>query len=331
MAWGQLPWGTMSPANSLDYGKAYQSALSLNQANYQNVLSGYQSVLANQAAANNQIDSLYGGLEEGVLNAYGQAEQGQRTNLEKAATQGTADVQQSAISRGLTNTTVQDALVKGVTEQKNNAANDLAAKMAGLRGGAIGDLRSRRIAGRQRANDQYGEQANRMLGFLQSINSPYPDAQKYMDLARQYGANAAGQGGMGGGMQQPRRPQGGGFVGNNGIVNPGGGGGAGGGVAPMRPLEQMWEGGGGGDWGETPGIGGPMDPCAYGQCEGSSSSFVPGSAIPPSMYGPGNGYGMGSASAAPGYGGGSSFGGFGLGGGASPYDYQFDEASGGYY
>jgi hypothetical protein len=154
-----------------NYANAYNSALAMNQANYQNILGGYQQTAANQSSAQDAIGRGYGdvynslvGGQQGALNSYWNVNNNLQNDtrattagygnlsgsvlagingLGSAQAQAIADQYtnlsgqqaQGLISRGLGNTTVQNSIQRGIGLDEAKAQNDLANQIAATRAG----------------------------------------------------------------------------------------------------------------------------------------------------------------------------------------------------
>lgn len=207
---GNLNFGS-TPSN---YGQAYANALSLNQQNYANILQGYQN------------------LGQSVLGDIQGIGASQSTAIEQQYKAEIGSQDQKLISRGLGNSTVTSAVERGLLKDKTNAdvslANQLAAQTAGYRSN-IGMAQ---------------------LGFMNSVNSPYPNIDAYNRLDQQRGMVAEARrnrnslgygamGGYGGGTAMAMAPRSSG-IGGIGYSSGAGGGGSGGGSygysAPYRPT-----------------------------------------------------------------------------------------------
>lgn len=298
-----MPGSTYLPFAGLlgsgtNYGKDYASALAINAANYGNAVSGYNDLLARQQSSNDAISSGYANRAANAMQLLAGLEQGQRQDLETGATRATAQNAQDLIGRGLSNTTVQNTLARGVEADKNRAVNNLVGQMAGLKSSTYAALEGDRLRALDANNDAYNRLAMQRLAMQERVSAPYPDAGKYAALAQQAGANRMAGAGMQGGGGMPRQMPGAGGVQNNGGVlrNPwaGGGGRVGaGGPAAGDIFNQFGGGVGGGGFagplavgGLPPGIasnGFPMQSdCPNGDCGGSWGS---GGVGDPSQWG----------------------------------------------
>lgn len=167
-----------------DYAGAYANALSLNQQNYANIMSGYQ------------------GLTSSVLGNLKGIDASQRQAITDSYAQQSGAASQSMISRGLGNSTVQDSVQRGLSFDRTKADIALTNQTQQLYAGYQANLGSQQ------------------LGFMNSVSAPYPDVNAYNRYGMMQGANRVGlgQNRMGG------MPYGGGFGGGGGGVRSGGGG-----------------------------------------------------------------------------------------------------------
>ena len=288
---GYLPFaGLLGSGKS--YDKDYGSALALNAANYNNIYGGFQDLLAAQQTGNQAIESGYTERRNNAMQLLAGLEQGQREDIQAGATRATSQNSQDLIGRGLSNSTVQSTLARGVEADKNRAVNNLVGQMAGTKANIYSALEGDRLNAMNANRDALNRIAQQRLGFQERVSAPYPDAGKYAALAQQAGANrmaGAGMGPQGGGL--PRQMPGGGGMQGGGGIGPeiarqqglgrmGGGpaqwrdppAGIGAGVAPgMGGIPQpmppgIAQGGMDGGYGAILGGIGSFDPCKYGGC-----------------------------------------------------------------
>lgn len=236
-----------SPQQAFDslgasYASAYKNALAMNQANYSNVLKGYQDTMAGQTSAQDAISRGYTDLTNNVLGVIQGVGQSQQQAINDQYAQATGQLSQNLVSRGLNNTTVAPNLQRGVEFDRAKASNDLAGTIAQLRGSYMSQLGQAGLGFDERAYLQNAGLAQNQLGWMNSVNAPYPNAGLYSQLAMQYGqvgqANqdraqaaqqfAALQQAARPGSQMQALPQMGGAV---------GGGGSSGGMMAMSPVQ----------------------------------------------------------------------------------------------
>jgi hypothetical protein len=272
---GALPWGAgggnaLSGDPAQAYQAAYNDALAMNRQNYGNIMRGYQKT-------SRQLRKGQKGLM-GELAGIGASRQ-QEIGDQYAAMQGTQS--QELINRGLGNTTVQQAVMRGLTLDEAKAQTDLANKLA-----------AQRAQYRDRFNQQRMALASEQLGFMNSLQAAYPDAGLYASLMEK---------------QAPQMGPTSGLFGGGGSISSGGfrGSGAYWGLPSAGGAFDYGGGGGGGarstniDWGGLPtkqsvygdgyGVGG------YGDYSGDVKtpyygSGIFGADIPSAGYG-GNPYG----------------------------------------
>ncbi len=189
---GGLNFGSVpSPT---DYMGAYRNALSLNQQNYGNILSGYQQTAGRQQTAQQAIEGGYGNLYntvQGTIQGIG-ASQAQAIRDAYAQQSGTSA--QQLINSGLGNTTVQQSVQRGNLLDEQKAQIGLANQMAQLQAGYQSNLGLAGLNYANQANMQNTALSGQQLNWMNSVNSPYPNAAAYNQLALQQGyANKANQ------------------------------------------------------------------------------------------------------------------------------------------
>lgn len=196
---GNLPFASMGAAANMDfsgnpaalsasYANAYNAALGLNSANYQNILAGYQQTAGNLNAATQQIVGGYNDLQTGVLNDLSNAgaTQRQAINDNYAREQGAA--MQQLINRGLGNTTIQQGVQRGLIFDREKANVSLAEQIANLKASYRSNLGLAGLSYQNQAAMQNAAQANQQLQWMNSVQAPYPDASAYSRLAEMWGA-----------------------------------------------------------------------------------------------------------------------------------------------
>ena len=253
----------------------------MNAANYANVYSGFNDLLARQQSGEQAMNAGYTDRRNNAMQLLAGLEQGQRQDIEAGATQQVSTNTQNLIGQGLNNTTVKQTLARGVEADKNRAVNNLVGQMAGTKANIYSALEGDRLSYMQSSRNAYNQLARERLAMQERVNSPYPDAAKHAALAQQRGANAmggAGMGGGGGGMGGGRRMGGGGPQ----QPQPGQMGNAFGGGPLWLPPGQRQGGGGGGFGG---GFGdGFVGPAAV---VGGGGGFGGGGQLPPGVWGGG--------------------------------------------
>lgn len=181
---------TGNPANlGSNYTSAYQNALAMNQQNYGNILAGFQQTMGAQNQAQNQIQAGYGRLQGDVLAGIQGIGASQGQAIKDAYAQQSGAQAQNLVARGLGNTTVANSVQRGLTLDKQKADIALANQIAGLTAGYQSNLGLAGLNFGNQANMQNTALANQQLGWMNSVNAPYPNASLYGQLATQYGAS----------------------------------------------------------------------------------------------------------------------------------------------
>ena len=296
---GNLPWGGGganqfmglggSASQSLaalgtGYANAYRDALAMNQANYGNILAGYQQTLGANADARNAIGSGYDQLLNDVLGGIGSLGQSRQRDINAQYTQQSGQQAQQLINRGLGNTTVQQSVQRGLQFDQARASNDLAEQIANQTASFRSSLGQAGLGYRERAVAANSADAMRQLDWMNSVNAQYPDAGQYAMLAQQFGAAQQ--------QEQDRRrmlaaaggngpPSGGGYVPSGGGMPPLRGGDPAGFNSNLTGFTPAVRGGYGLSGGmqgggyQPAGIGASAYNMASGAGEGMSSLFAP--------------------------------------------------------
>ncbi len=193
---GGLPFGSMGQNASMPtdlaslgthYASAYNSALAMNSSNYTNILAGYQQTLGQQTKAQDAIAGGYTDLYNNVLGQLGNQGQTQRNQINRDYASGLGRAGQQLIDRGLGNSTVQSSVNRGFEADRAMAGNALNEQVARQYADYASRLGTAGLDYRNQANMQNTGQSNRQLDWMNSVNSPYPDAGMYSQLAMQFG------------------------------------------------------------------------------------------------------------------------------------------------
>lgn len=171
-----------------NYANAYESALSMNQQNYGNILTGYQQTMANQNQAQQKIQGGYGQLDTDVQGLIAGTDQAQLQANQDQYAANMGNMNQSAISRGLGNTTVTDALARGINLDKSKADTNTRNQFAQLQAGYKSNIGLAGLDYANQANLQNTALSGQQLGWMNSVTAPYPSAGQYGQLASQFGA-----------------------------------------------------------------------------------------------------------------------------------------------
>lgn len=170
------------------YANAYNSALAMNQQNYGNILSGYQTTLGQNADARAGIGSGYDKLLSDVLGGIGSMGQSRQRDLNAQYTQQSGAAAQQLVNRGLGNSTVQQSVQRGIGFDQARASNDLAEQVAMQTANFRSSLGQAGLGYRERMIQQNSADAMRQLDWMNSVQAQYPDAGQYAQLAQQFGA-----------------------------------------------------------------------------------------------------------------------------------------------
>jgi len=214
--------------------KSFQDAQNAaNEANrqmYGNIMQGYGTLGGNLAQTNAGLAGLYGqrtndfgsamsnigqgygsmlGAALGNLDLLGRTE---ATDLNEAFSRNQADAQQSLMNRGLTNTTVTDAVNRGINLDKQRALTNLAQNVAGQTNqtlaqfgmpalqfgqqaaGGLADLQGQALQFGNEAQQQQTGLGQNQLNFMQSVNQQGPDYNTLAQLMMAAGAAGTGYG-----------------------------------------------------------------------------------------------------------------------------------------
>jgi len=251
---GSLNFGT--PVGPNNYMGAYQNALNLNQSNYNNILSGYQQTAGRQQTAQQAIEGGYGNLYNTVMGGIQGIGASQSQAIQDAYAQQSGNSAQQMINSGLGNTTVQQSVQRGNLLDEQKAQTGLANQLAQLQAGYQTNLGMAGLNYANQANMQNTALSGQQLNWMNSVNSPYPNAQAYGQLALQQGyaqraqqlyGQARGGGGSGAGFNVSGGLGGGFGIGGAGPFNP-----------ASVPTQQVSQGGGQGGRGGGGGAAAPQ-------------------------------------------------------------------------
>lgn len=191
---GQLPFGQANVGGMFSgdlagsYQSAYNTALGQNQANYNNILSGYQQTLQQQQTGQAAISKGYNQLYNQVLGGIQGIGQSQAQAIADQYAQASGQSQQDLINRGLGNSTVLSSVQRGNQLDKSKADVALANQIAQLTAGYQSQLGGAGLNYANQANMQNAAQQNQQLNWMNSIQAQYPNAQGYSQLYQQQGA-----------------------------------------------------------------------------------------------------------------------------------------------
>lgn len=182
---------TMSGGSS-DYNTAYQQALSVNQQNYNNITAGYQQTATYQQGAQAGITAGYNTLNAQVMGGIAGTDQANQQAINDMYAQQIGQQTQSMVDRGLGNTTVTQAVQRGLTLDQAKAQTDQANKFAYTYADYQSQLGQAGLGYQNQAVQQNVGLANQQLQFMNSVSAPYPDPSQYSQAAYQSGQAKAG-------------------------------------------------------------------------------------------------------------------------------------------
>lgn len=171
-----------------NYANSYNNALAMNQRNYENILQGYQSTAGALAADQMETRIDYENLMTNVDNRIASLGGAERQRLNDLYAAQSGQQAQSLIDRGLGNTTVQNAVQRGLTLDHAKAGVGLNESIAGMQAQYMADLGLERLGFRERSLERDANLATGQLDWQNSVDAAYPDAQAYGSLASQLGA-----------------------------------------------------------------------------------------------------------------------------------------------
>lgn len=203
---GQLPFGRGgggsiggSPqAIASSYQSAYNNALSMNQANYNNVLQGYQSAVAAQTSAQAAIGAGYNDLYNQVLAKLQGQGDATAHRINDASAQFLAAQTQRNTDLGLGNSTITTSTARGVEADRQQRLQENDESVAKMMADYMSNLGTRRLEGARQGQQSITGLALNQLDFMNSVQAKYPDAGMYMQLAQQAAEANRGYGAGGG-------------------------------------------------------------------------------------------------------------------------------------
>lgn len=181
------------------YSSAYTNALDMNSSNYSNILSGYHQTAEAQDSAQNQIAQGYAGLDARVMGGIDQVGQARRNDIADQYAKAQGNATQGLIDRGLSNSTVTSSVNRGLEYDRQKSETQLSDDLAQMRAGYQSNIGLANLGYLSQANNERTGLAQSQLGWMNSVNAPYPDAGMYAGLAQQYGSmQGGGMGSVGG-------------------------------------------------------------------------------------------------------------------------------------
>lgn len=186
---GNLLTGAQSGLAGLaeQYGKSYKTALEQNQAMYSDIMGGYQQTIQNQTSAQDALAGGYTQLHDSVLGQIQGIDTSQRQQIADDYTAAKGRSLQSAVTRGLGNTTVSDSMQRGLDFDKAKADIALSNQTSGLLASYQSQLGQAGLRSREQSYAANTGQANQQLGFMNSVMAAYPKGSEYANLYAQQG------------------------------------------------------------------------------------------------------------------------------------------------
>ncbi len=198
---GALPWGqggggmfdymgASDPEKALasHYQQAYNSALSMNQQNYANILKGYQQTQLAQMGSQQAINKGYGKLLNDVLGHVAKVGLSDRQSITDMYAQRGGETQQNLVGAGLGNSTVTESMRRGLTLDEAKANMQLSEQLSKMYAGYLSDIGTKQLAYRERAGQARTGLSSDQLNWMNSIQAQYPDASAYSQIAQGLGA-----------------------------------------------------------------------------------------------------------------------------------------------
>lgn len=193
--------------NSAAQANSYQQQLRDAQADYGNMVSGYQRQLGLIDSSNQSRQTAYTQLLNQLLGGIAGVEQPARQASYDDYLRNLGSQRQSLVSRGMNNTTVRDSVERGVLSDKWRRDNEITAQMAQLRAGyeqsiGLAGLGAQNEAQAQRnaLELQYAQMRQQADQYTRGLESQYQLAM----LGRGGGGGYSGGGGGGGGRVYPQ-------------------------------------------------------------------------------------------------------------------------------
>lgn len=183
---GSIPFGGNSAQLSQSYANAYNAALALNQQNYENISKGYERALLDQSQKQHNTQQQHYELERQVMGDLNLAGSTRRQEIQDQYSALAGRQSQQLIDRGLGNSTIQASTNRGLALDEQKAQNQLAEQVANLRAQYGSNLGLARIGQHGQGSREATALTQAQLEFMNSVQSPYPDAGLYASLAMQY-------------------------------------------------------------------------------------------------------------------------------------------------
>ena len=175
------------------YQQQYQAALAMNQANNQNVQTGYGQL---RDEANQVYDNIYKNLDARYGDVLGRIAGTNTSNINDIGRNAEAlsgRATQEMVTRGLGNTTVQQNMQRAIEADRARETTRSNEAFAQLGAGYADRIWSDRTNAQQNKAQHLSSLGTQQLGAMERIQAGYPDAGMFGSLAQMYGAQAEAQ------------------------------------------------------------------------------------------------------------------------------------------
>lgn len=156
----------------------YEAYLQANQTNYNNIISGYNTLASALCASGQKIQAGYCALEKSVLGTIACACKSQMEAVQATYTQNNANTQQQMINAGLGNSTVLASLQAGNVSQEAQAQTAVKDQFAQLYAGYQSSLGQAALAYQGQLQQEQAALGECQLKFMAGINITPPVRQQ---------------------------------------------------------------------------------------------------------------------------------------------------------
>jgi hypothetical protein len=171
-----------SPAS--DYKGAYSNAVNLNKQLYENIQGGYAQMLQQFQRAQAGLNAGWSGLETQVMRRLSGKNRANIRDIGVKYADLTGRANQQLIDRGLGNTTVQQAVTRGLAADQTAEVTRSREGYSRLLADAQSNLGGQRLGAVERGMGMLSGIQGRTLDWMNSIAAPYPDPGLYAQLAQ---------------------------------------------------------------------------------------------------------------------------------------------------
>ncbi len=174
------------------YQQQYNTARAANETRYNDILSKYDAAIGKyQTDAAGVLQGYQDRYNTGIAALTGLGDTA-RSDANRQFNQLGARTTQSAISRGLGNTTVRDALGRGVEQERQVALGRINEAVRTQTAGIQSQLSGEQLAASQRFNDTTYNLHKGKLDFMERRQDEYPNMQQLLALSQGLGGAGAG-------------------------------------------------------------------------------------------------------------------------------------------